>query len=184
MLMERLSWSVHFDMEKSVECVQNEGETPRKAQKKRSRADKVGKLKYLLQKIYALEKSIDEIKLMQRTILTGLKPNFNFEQPLIEKLACSDDIDREILQILYEAGAPGMLPKDIAAKLADFRVARHQISRRVFRMNKRLVKELGSPVAEQRGWHWALTGFALEAFRASNKEELPNAGSLIPEGAF
>jgi hypothetical protein len=181
MLMERLSWSVHFDMEKSVKCVQNEGVTPRKAEKKRSQADKVGKLKYLLQKIHALEKSIDEIKLMQRTIFAGLKPNFNFEQPLIEKLACSDDVDREILQVLFEAGASGMLPKDMAAKLADHKVARHQISRRIIRMNKRLVKELGSPVAEQRGWHWALTGFALDAFRASSKEELPSVCSLVAE---
>lgn len=111
--MEKKTWSVHSDMEESLKPVQDVGEKPEKAHKKRSQAYKVGKLKYPLQKIYALEKSIDEIKLMQRTILAGLKPNFNFEQSLIEKLACSDDIDREILQILLEAGAPGMLPKDV-----------------------------------------------------------------------
>jgi hypothetical protein len=174
--MEWVSWSVHFNMENSVEHVQTVEEKPEKETKKRSQADKVGKLKYLLQKIYSLERSIDEIKLMQRTILAGLKPNFNFEQPLIEKLACKDDVDREILQVLFEAGAPGMLPKDTAARLADFKVARHHVSRRIIRMNKRLVRELGCPVAEQRGWHWALTGFALEAFRASTKEEMSNVG--------
>ena len=179
--MEWVFWSVHFSMEKSVEPVQNVVETPQKEGKKRSQADKVGKLKYLLQKIYALEKSIDEIKLMQRTILAGLKPNFNFEQPLIEKFACSDDVDREILQILFEAGSSGMLPKDMSAKLANYKVVRHQVSRRLVRMNKRLAKELGSPVAEQRGWHWALTGFALEAFRASSKEEITYVGSMPSE---
>ena len=79
--MKLISWSVHLSMEKSVEPVQNKGEKPRKEAKKRSQADKVGKLKYLVQKIYSLEKSIDEIKLMQRTILTGLKPSFDFEHP-------------------------------------------------------------------------------------------------------
>jgi hypothetical protein len=143
--MEWVSWSVHFSMENGVEPVQTVEETTQKETKKRSQADKVGKLKYLLQKIYSLERSIDEIKLMQRTILAGLKPSFNFEQSLIEKLTCSDDVDRSILQLLFEAGAPGLLPKDIALKLAEFKVVRHQVSRRIIRMNKRLVKELGSP---------------------------------------
>ena len=35
----------------------------------------------------------------------------------IERLACEDEIDREILQVLYEAGSPGLLPKDVAVKL-------------------------------------------------------------------
>jgi hypothetical protein len=29
-------------------------------------------------------------------------------------------------------------------------------------MNKRLEKELGECIAEKRGWHWALTSFAVE----------------------
>jgi hypothetical protein len=188
MLMMRISWSVHFNMEKSVEPVQNVEEKTLKETKKRSQADKVGKLKYLLQKIYSLERSIDEIKLMQRTILAGLKPSFDFEQSLIEKLACSDEVDKAILQLLFEAGGTGLLPKDLASKLAEFKVARLQVSRRIIRMNKRLVKELGSPVAEQRGWHWAMTGFAVEAFRESSREDLPRvtpeAGSWGNEEAI
>jgi hypothetical protein len=58
----------------------------------------------------------------------------------------------------------GLLPKDLAVKLERFRVARHQVSRRILRMNKRLEKEFGEQVAEQRGWHWALTSFAVEAW--------------------
>jgi len=56
------------------------------------------------------------------------------------------------------------LPKDVATKLARFEVTRHQISRRILRMNKRLEKEFGEYIAEQRGWHWALTCFATEAW--------------------
>ncbi len=159
-------------MEVSDKPVQNVVEKPQKEGKKRSQADKVGKLKYLLQKDRKLDEKLDKIELMLRTLLTGLKPSFSFDQSLIEKLACGDDVDEEILQLLFESGAPGMLPKDLTVKLAAFTVTRHQISRRIVRMNKRLVKKLGSPVAEQRGWHWALTGFALDGFRASSDEDL------------
>jgi hypothetical protein len=55
---------------------------------------------------------------------------------------------------------PGLLPKDLALRLKQFKVTRHQISRRLQRMNKRLEKEYGEHIAEKRGW--ALTGFAIE----------------------
>src|SRR3972149_4760943 len=70
----------------------------------------------------------------------------------------------EILQVLYEAGSPGVLPKDLATKLARFEVTRHQISRRLLRMNKLLEKEFGEHVAEKRGWAWALTSFTVEVW--------------------
>lgn len=54
---------------------------------------------------------------MQRTILAGLKGLFHFEKPMIQKIACLDEIDEEILELLYEAGNTGMLPKELAAKL-------------------------------------------------------------------
>ena len=68
------------------------------------------------------------------------------------------------MHLLFEAGSPGVLPKDLATKLARFKITRHQISRRILRMNKRLEKEFGEHVAEKRGWHWALTRFAMEVW--------------------
>jgi hypothetical protein len=176
MLMERISWSVHFEMEvseNSVQTLSEDGKKPGKA--KRSQADKIGKLKYLLQKDNELARELSEIKLMLRTIFEGLKPSFNFKRPLLEKFACEDEVDREILQALFESGSSGLLPKDLAAKLERFKVTRHQISRRLVRMNKRLLRKLGESVAEQRGWHWALTSFALDAYGAS-EEDLQSAG--------
>ncbi len=52
-----------------------------------------------------------------------------------------------------------LLSKDIAAKLAEFKVARQQVSCRIIRLNKRLAKELDSAVVERRGWCWAMTSF-------------------------
>ena len=144
-------------MENCEKPVQNE-------KKKRSRSDKVGRFKYNQQLLKKTQKDIEEIKLTQRTILSGLKDFFNFKQPMIEKIACVDEVDREILQVLFEGGSLGVLPKDLAAKLSQFEVTRHQISRRIVRMNKRLEKELGRHVAEKRGWHWALTSFAADVW--------------------
>jgi hypothetical protein len=79
---------------------------------------------------------------MLGTIFAGLKGSFNFEHSLIERVACSDEVDREILQLLFEADGPGLLPKDLQDKLERFNVTCHQISRRILRMNKNLEKEL------------------------------------------
>jgi hypothetical protein len=106
---------------------------------------------------------------MLRTIFAGLKDSFNFEKPLIERIACQDEVDREILRLLYEAGSLGLLPKDLAVKLERFKITRHQVSRRIQRMNRRLEKEFGEQIAEQLGWHWALTSFALDAWGQTEK---------------
>lgn len=66
------------------------------------------------------------------------------------------------IQLLFEAGSPGLLPKELAVKLERFKTMRHQVSRRILRMNKRLEKEFGEHMAEKRGWHWALTSFTGE----------------------
>jgi ATP-dependent RNA circularization protein (DNA/RNA ligase family) len=107
---------------------------------------------------------VEEVKLRLRTIFAGLMSSFNFEQSLIERVTCDDEVDREIFQALSEEGSPGVLPKDLAVRLERFKISRHQISRRILRMNKRLEKELGKHVVEKRGWHWALTGFAAEVW--------------------
>ncbi|MCW4017707.1 MAG: hypothetical protein NWF00_03370 [Candidatus Bathyarchaeota archaeon] len=132
-------------------------------------------MKYNQQLLKRTLAEVEEVKLMLRTIFAGLKGSFNFEQSLIERIACKDEVDREILQFLFEAGSPGLLPKDLAAKLERFKVMRHQVSRRIIRMNKRIQKEFGEQVVEKRGWHWALTGFAVEIWRATGKDEQPSA---------
>jgi hypothetical protein len=157
MLMDKKPWSVHSDMENTEKPVQNQ-------KKKRSQSDKIGRLKYNQQLLKQTLTEVEEVKLMLRTIFAGLKGSFNFEQSLIERIACEDEVDREILQLLFEAGRPGLLPKSLALRLEQFKITRHQISRRILRMNKRLEKEFGESVVEKRGWHWTLTSFAIEVW--------------------
>lgn len=149
-------------METAEKPVQN-------TKKKRSQSEKIGRLKYNQQLLKQTLSEVEEVKLMLRTIFAGLKSSFNFEQSLIERIVCADEVDRELLQLLFEAGSHGLLPKDLAAKLERFKVTRHQISRRIQRMDKRLKEEFGEHIAEKRGWHWALTSFALEAWSETER---------------
>ena len=153
---------MHSDMETTEKPFQN-------YKKKRTQSDKIGRLKYNQQLLKQTLAEVEEVKLMLRTIFAGLKGSFNFDQSLIERVTCVDEIDREILRILLEAGSIGLLPKDLAIKLERFKITRHQISRRILRMNKRLEKEFGEHIAEQRGWHWALTNFTIEAWGETDR---------------
>jgi len=160
--MERNSWSVHSDMENAEKPVQN-------CKRKRSQSDKIGRLKYNQQLLKQTLAEIGEVKLMLRTIFAGLKESFNFERSIIDRVACHDEVDREIINLLFEAGSPGLLPKDLASKLERFKITRHQISRRIHTMNRRLQNEFGGHVAEKRGWHWALTAFVVESWGDTEK---------------
>jgi hypothetical protein len=96
--------------------------------KKRSQSDKIGCLKYNQQLHKQTLSEVEEVKLMLRTIFAGLKDTFNFDQSLIQRVTCKDKIDRQILQLLFEAGSLGLLPKDLAVKLERFKITRHQVS--------------------------------------------------------
>src|SRR5271157_1262736 len=108
--MERKTWSVHFAMEENEKPVQTQ-------KKKRNQSDKIGRLKYNQQLLKQTLAEVEEVKLMLRTIFAGLKGSFNFDQSIIERVSCRDEVDREILRLLYEAGSFGLLPKELAAKL-------------------------------------------------------------------
>jgi len=134
--MEGFSLTEHIGMENRVEPVQ-------KLKKKRSQSERIGRLKCNQHLIKQTLAEVEEIKLMLRTIFAGLKDSFNFEPSLIERVACGDGVDSEILHLLFQADSPGLLPKDLSARLVAYNVTRHQVSRRIQWMNKRLEAELG-----------------------------------------
>jgi len=135
-----------------------------RSREKRPQEARIGRVKYTLQLIKEMRRDMEEIKLSQRTIVAGLKGLFHFKKPMIQRIACGDEVDEEILELLREAGGQGLLPKDLAARLSTYKVRRHQVSRRILRMNRKLEKEIGERLVEKRGWHWALTGFAMEVW--------------------
>lgn len=135
----------------------------------RSREEKVGRIKYqtmLLKEVKAQNKRILE---ELRWIRHGLKRcGFSSYEPrAIEDYACVDQVDREILQKVREAGDAGILPQDVAVwvnKLGNYRLKYYHVSRRIMRMNRRLHFETGEMLFEKRGHKWALTQFAFESF--------------------
>ena len=153
----RLEWSERFSME-TIERARSKG---------RSQSEKIGRIKYNQQLLKRALCELEEVKLMQRTILAGLKGMFHFEKPMIQRIACVDEVDCEILELVYESGGQGVLPKDLAARLSQYKIRRHQVSRRILRMNKRVQSEIGETVVEKRGWHWALTNFAFDTWGES-----------------
>lgn len=153
----RIVWSVRFDMVESEVVVT-------KPPKKRSRSDKIGRLKYNQQLLKRISERQDYIEQMLRTIFKGFEGQFRFEKPFIQKIACADEVDQEILELLYQSQPDGLFPKDVAVHLQQFKLNRFQVLRRIKAMNCRLEKEVGQRVAEKRGHHWALTSFGREVW--------------------
>jgi hypothetical protein len=55
------------------------------------------RLKYNQQFLKQPLAEVEEVKLMLRIILAGMKSSFNFDKPLIERVVCHDEVDKEIL---------------------------------------------------------------------------------------
>jgi hypothetical protein len=155
------SWSVHEGMEVVQDHVTK---VSKKGQKGRSQSEKIGRLKYNQQLLRQVLARLERVEQMQRTIVKGLEGMFNFQKPFIQKVACRDEVDAEILDLLFQSQPEGLLPKDVAAHLQQYGLSRFNVFRRVKAMNRRLLKEIGQQVAEKRGHHWALTGFAVEVW--------------------
>lgn len=92
-------FSVIYDQGlKSSKAVQNQ-------KKEWGQSEVIGRLKYNQQLLKQTLAEVEEVKLMLRTIFAGLKDSFNFEKPLIERIVCVDEIDKDVLQLLFEAGS-------------------------------------------------------------------------------
>jgi hypothetical protein len=131
---------------------------------RRQQYDKVGKYRYVLQKLDATNRELRQIKTFMRYLAKGLEHSMVFEPTYIQDIACRDEKDREILEELRGAGEYGMLPRDVAARLGDKRYTRFYVTARLKQMNKKLDAVLGQRVAEKRGKNWALTGFMKDSW--------------------
>ena len=151
-----------------MHCVQGKRKNPaqKKRERRRTRAEKVGRLKYIIQRIGRLEQKIDGIDLRTRTMMAGLREWMSFKPSYIQKVACQDELDVEIIERLFQADDWGVLPSVIANDLSSYGLKRWDVTRRIQRMNKKLKRELGKLVAEKRGHRWALSSFMRDAWNA------------------
>jgi len=81
-----------------VHSVQGKLKNPaqKKRERRRTRAEKVGRLKYIIQRIGRLERKIDEIGLRTRTMMAGLREWMSFRPSYVQKVACQDEVDVEM----------------------------------------------------------------------------------------
>ena len=131
---------------------------------------KKGSYKYLLQLLHGIRRDISELRRTQRYMIQGLEHTFLFDDDYIKAIACKDDIDQEILDVLYMAGPLGKLPRDIALELAEYNLNPWNVTQRIRRINKRLDPHIGKGVAEKRGLKWALTNWAYHNWGATKEE--------------
>jgi hypothetical protein len=160
------------DMEEKA--VQMSEKVTEKCKKGRSQEDKVGRIKYqtvLLKEVKAENKQIlTELRWVRHKLDRLGEAEYNTVD--VEGFAVQDQVDREILQKVREAGDPGVFPKDVAKDqaLQQYGLAYYDVSRRIVRMNKRLHFETGKVLFEKRGHRWALTRFAFDVYGATEEE--------------
>ena len=70
----------------------------------RTQAEKVGRLEYIIGRIKRLEKKIDQIDLKMNVLTAGLSDWISFKPSCVQKVACQDEVDLEIVTRLYQAG--------------------------------------------------------------------------------
>ena len=124
---------------------------------------KKGSYKYLLQILHAIKREISDLRKTQRYMVQGLQHEFFFDKDYIRDIACSDEIDQEILDRVRHAPASGILLRDIAREV-QCNLTPWKVTLRIRRMNKKLDKQIGQKVAEKLCLCWALTSFAETAW--------------------
>ncbi|MFB3889888.1 MAG: hypothetical protein ACE14S_10390 [Candidatus Bathyarchaeia archaeon] len=82
-----------------------------------------------------IEAKLDHIEKSHRTIIQGLSDYFKLERPVIETVCCKSDMNRAVVIAIFESGS-GILAKQIAPELLQYKLEKHKILRIVKRVNK------------------------------------------------
>jgi len=146
--------------------------------KRRSRAEKVGRRKYMIKMLHRLEAKVDRVDKRTRVIMASLSHYMDPSQDYLSMVVCRDEVDQAILLELSAASNAGWSTTEIAERLVpDFKLNRFQILRRIKWMNKRLEHEMSKPVAESREHRWVLTRY-IHRILGATKEEIEENGNL------
>ena len=103
-----------------------------------------------------------------RMLAAGLRELFILGEDYVSMVACQDEIDVALLNVLREAGAAGRQSGELAAQLD---IDHRDVSRRVYRMNKRMEQEIGENIIEKHGHKWKLIPRLRRDFAAARGEE-------------
>jgi len=99
-------------------------------------------------------------------LAAGLRELFILGEDYVSMVACQDEIDVALLNVLREAGAAGRQSGELAVQLD---VDHRQVSRRIHRMNKRMKQEIGENIIEKHGHKWKLIPRLRRDFAAARR---------------
>jgi len=114
---------------------------------------KVGRRKWIIRTLMRMEDRQKRIDRRTRMLAAGLRELFILGEDYVSMVACQDEIDVAILSALREAGTTGRQSGELAVQLD---VDHRHVSRRIYRMNKRMEQEIGEPIVKKHGHKWKL----------------------------
>jgi len=82
------------------------------------------------------------MKRILRRLSEGLDPFLIFDKDFIISMACEDEVDRAILDVLRAAGSAGLLPKDVLPQVEHYGLKYWHITRRIKRINRKLERKI------------------------------------------
>ena len=138
--------------------------------RRRSPEEKHGKYKWQRILIDRNSRELREIKRMLRGLSLGLSHLMDYPSEYLVKMVCRDSRDEMVLDVLHECGPAGLSPKEIFLKVRRYGLKYHHVTRRIQRMNKRMLNEIGERVADKVGRSWALSSFMLRNYGAKKNE--------------
>ena len=86
-----------------------------------------------------------------RMLAAGFRELSMLGEDYVSMVACQDEIDMALLNALREAGATGRQSGELAAQLD---IDHRDVSRKIYRMNKRMEKEIEENIIEKHGHKW------------------------------
>ena len=137
-------------METTLESAQNGS---KKAKKRRSQEEKMGRRKWIIRTLKRQDALLKRIDRRTRMLAAGLRELFILGEDYVIMVACQDEVDVALLNALREAGATGRQSGELAVQLD---IDHRDISRRIYRMNKRMEHEIGEIIIEKHGHKWKL----------------------------
>jgi hypothetical protein len=138
--------------------------------RRRSPEEKYGKYKWIKTLVNRNSRELREIKRMLRGLGLGLSHLMDYDSEYLVKMVCRDSRDEMILDVLHECGSTGLSPKEIFLKVRRYGLKYYHVTRRIKRMNKRMLNEIGERVADKVGWNWALSDFMFRNWNAKMGE--------------
>jgi deoxyadenosine/deoxycytidine kinase len=99
-------------------------------------------------------------------LAAGLRELFILGEDYISMVACQDENDVAILSALREAGATGRQSGELAVQLD---IDHRDVSRRIYRMNRRMEQEIGESMIERKGHKWKLISRLRRDFDAAKE---------------